>query len=124
MAFFENHAGFYLTTKKVQLVEVISKDKDFFLENVDELRLDQSLTEVQNKNEIVNILQNSIKKLTAKQNFQSQNVSFALSHDFFKIAQIPIETTLLSKDLKDYFTFEFETLFPGNNPDDFILRTL
>ncbi|MBU1099173.1 MAG: hypothetical protein KKA84_02130 [Bacteroidetes bacterium] len=121
MALFENHAGLNLTADKLQLVEVIHKENSFFLENVDEVKLDgfDEGTEVA---EIINILQNSFQKIISRKPLLSRNVSFSLGHEFFKIAQIPYESTLLKLDLLDYLKYEFDVLFPACRRDDYILR--
>lgn len=121
MALFENHAGLNLTADKLQLVEVIHKENNFYLENVDEIKHDD-FDESAKVAEIINVLQNSFQQIISKKPLQSANVSFSLGHDFFKIAQIPYESTLLKQDLVDYLKYEFDVLFPQCNQDDYILR--
>jgi Tfp pilus assembly PilM family ATPase len=122
MSLFENHAGFNLTTRKLQLVEVINNDKNFYLENVDEVLLEKEISLDFSESEIVNILQNSFNKTIQKKKLQSKNISFALSHEYFKICQIPYENTLLAKDLLEYLKFEFGVLFPTSAPEEYIIR--
>ena len=122
MSLFENHAGFNLTTRKLQLVEVINNGKNFYLENVDEAILESIIDLNFSESEIVNVLQNSFNNIIQKKKLQSKNVSFALSHEYFKICQIPYENTLLAKDLIEYLKFEFGVLFPHCSHEDYIIR--
>lgn len=122
MALFTNHAGFNLTVKKLQLVEVINNKQNFFLENVDETEHEEIIEDELSESQLINILQKSFNTLTFNNKLQSKNASFSLSHNFFRIAQIPYETTLLKRDLADYLNYEFTLLFPNCSPDEYLIR--
>ncbi len=125
MALYENHAGFTITEKKLQVVEVIFKGDHFYLENVDEAYFDEPLRILENKEtKIVSLLQSSLNELLVRQSLNSSTVSFALPFEIFFITQIPYDNSMLHQDLLEEFRWELSILYPFTSPENLVIQYL
>lgn len=119
----EHHAGFNLTTNKLQLVEVVLNNDEFIVENVDEVYLNDSINLKEDKEtKIISILQASFDELLIKKPLASKAVSFSLPLELFLTHQFPIETSLLQLDSIEEFRWEFSVLYPHLKMNDFVFQ--
>lgn len=113
MAGFENHAGITVTGSKLQLVEIVKKNGQFVLENVDEAYYSEMLNfSVDKETKISAIIQNALNELLLKKTLTSSSVSFSLPFDLFQAMQVPFEGNLLHQDLIEEFRKELAILYP------------
>ncbi len=122
MPLFQNHVGINLTSSKIQLVEIISKQDGFYLENVGEEIFDESFKEELKETKLVSVLQNSFNKVLSRIKLNSRNLSFTLSSEFFKICELPYEGSLIKKDLLNHLKWEISILFPSLNFDNIFVQ--
>src|SRR4030042_5738484 len=122
MPIFQSHAGFCITRNKLQLVEIDYRKENFYLENVDEEPFGEEIDSSNRESKFINILQNAYKALSVRKSLNTQNVSFALQHDFFKIIEIPFDNTLTERDLIEHFNWELQLLFPSEIPNDYFVQ--
>lgn len=124
MPVFQNHAGFNLTRRKLQLVEIVIKENNFCLENVDEYNFSSEFDLTKKENELIDILQEAFSAVTADKKLNARNISFSLGNQFFKIAEFPYDDSLTQKDLYEHFKWELSILYPGMNKDSLLLQHL
>jgi Tfp pilus assembly PilM family ATPase len=119
---FNNHIGINITETKLQLVEISYKVNSFYLENVDQMVHRESISESQVESRLAPVLQESFNKVVKKKPLNSQNVSFTLPNNFFRIFEIPYEETLVKKDLHAHFRWELSVLYPESDADNFLIQ--
>lgn len=122
MPVFRNQIGINLTETKLQLVEIRYKNDAFYLENVDQLILKDSISPELNESKLTAILQDSFTKLNQKNNLTSIYYSFCLPNNFFKIFEIPYDTTLTKKDLVDHLRWELSILYPHIDEENYLIQ--
>jgi len=118
----EGHAGINLTTEKIQLVEIVSKDNKFVAANVDEEYFSESVHLDEKETKLSSILQSAFNELVLRNPLASANISFTLPPDYFKIIELPYEKSLIKKDLEEHVRWEFEQLFPYLNSEDLVIQ--
>lgn len=119
---FENHAGINLTETKLQIVEISHKENFFYLENVDQVIFKYPLKNVVDESKLINLFQESFRKINSKKKLNTRYVSFTLPSNFFKIFEIPYDETLTKKDLIEHFRWEISVLFPNVDKDNFYIQ--
>jgi Tfp pilus assembly PilM family ATPase len=120
---FENHAGFNISSSRLQLVEVNFKSDQFYLENVDEAYFNEPLDLVQDKETKINsLLQSAYNELLIRKALKCNFVSFTLPLDLFHIMQVPYENTLLHQDLIEEFKWEYSILYPYIPINDYVIQ--
>jgi hypothetical protein len=120
---FENHAGFNISSSKLQVVEVNYKDKQFYLRNVDEVYFDDYINFLDDKEtKITSLLQSAFNEVIIKNQLSSSFVSFTLPLELFHIMQIPYDSSLLNNDLIEEFRWEFSVLYPYISPNDLVIH--
>ncbi len=125
MTGFENHTGFSISSSKLQVVEIIQKEDQFVLENVDEAFFNETINLEQDKEtKISALLQGAFNEILVKNPLKSNIASFALPPEIFKVVQIPYDNTLLHQDLIEEFRWELALLFPDINPADLVIQYL
>ncbi len=122
MPLFRNQVGINLTETKLQLVEISHKNDSFYLENVDQLILKESINPDLPESKLIAILQDSFTKLNQKNNLTSIYYSFCLPNNFFKIFEIPFEPTLTKKDLVEHLRWELSVLFPQIDEQNYLIQ--
>jgi hypothetical protein len=119
----ENHAGFTISSTKLQVVEIIYKDGKFILETVDEAYFSEPLFLGNDKEtKISALLQGAFNELLIKKPLKSSTVSFTLPFELFNIIQIPYDNTLLYQDLIEEFRWELSVLYPYSVIKDFVIQ--
>lgn len=110
---FKNHAGFNISSSKLQEVEVNFIDDQFRLVSVNEADFDEEINFEQDSDlKVIAMLQSSFKKLQSQKTLKSKFASFTLPFELFHVMQIPYDNSLLSHDLVDEFKWEFSVLYP------------
>lgn len=123
MSGFENHAGITVTNSKLQLVEIIKKNDQFVLENIDEAYYSEMLNFSSDKEtKISTIIQNALNELLIKKTLTSGSVSFSLPFDLFQLMQVPFEDNLLHQDLIEEFRKELSILYPFVPSKDLVIQ--
>lgn len=120
MSLNHHHAGLNISGNKLQLVEVVHKNDGLYLENVDEEWLSQNIKA--NDPEFISILQNAFNQIILRKSLICRDISITLPFDFFNIAKIPYEPTLIKEDLLSHFKWELSVLFPPASPSDFLVQ--
>lgn len=120
---FENHAGFNISSSRLQLVEINFQSDQFHLENVDEAYFNEPLDLVHDKETKINtLLQGAYNELLIRKALKCNFVSFTLPLDLFNIMQVPYEITLLNQDLIEEFRWEYSILYPYLPVNDFVIQ--
>src|SRR5665647_1328256 len=110
---FENHAGFNISSSRLQVVEINFKSDKFHLENVDEAYFNEPMNLAHDKETKINILlQSAYNELLIKNPIKCNFASFTLPLDLFHIMQVPYDNTLLNQDLIEEFRWEYTILYP------------
>jgi Tfp pilus assembly PilM family ATPase len=123
MAGFENHIGFTISGSKLQIVEIIYKDRQFILDKVDEAYFNESLNwEIDKETKIDALLQGAFNEILIKKPLKSAFASFALPFELFHIMQVPYDNTLLHQDLVEEFKWEFSILYPYVSTKDLVVQ--
>ncbi len=118
---FVNHAGFSISSQKLQLVEIDFNDGRFLIENIDEEPFPSKITKDISSTQFFSVLQTVYEKIIGRKELKTDIVSFALPSFFFKSAKIPFDPNLITKDLEKHLKWEFGILFPDINPDDYVI---
>lgn len=124
MPLFENHVGVSLSIDKIRIVELVYSDNEFVLENVDEESFEEKLDISSIDENFFNVLQKSFQEITSRRELKSNNISFSLDPEFFKLFRVPFDNTLLQKDLSEHLKWEFTKLHPKLNADDYLLQNI
>ncbi|MCF8259934.1 MAG: hypothetical protein K9J12_04115 [Melioribacteraceae bacterium] len=122
MPLFQSHAGFNLTNAKLQLVEVSYREDGFHLENVDEEYFKEYWNTSSKETQILNILQNAYDEITLRNPVTTQNISFTLPNETFKLIEIPTEKALLKDDLTAHLKWELSVLYPTIEKEEFVIQ--
>jgi|GEM_PF-363342 Tfp pilus assembly PilM family ATPase len=123
MAGFENHIGFTISGSKLQLVEIIYKDKQFILDKIDEAYFNEPINlETDKETKIDSLLQGAFNEIIIKRPLKSSFASFALPFELFHIMQVPYDNTLLHQDLIEEFTWELSVLYPYVSTKDIVIQ--
>jgi Tfp pilus assembly PilM family ATPase len=123
MAGFENHIGITISGTKLQLVEIVYKDRQFILDNVDEAYFNEPVNlETDKETKIDSLLQAAFNEILIKKPLKSSSASFALPFELFHFMQVPYDNTLLHQDLVDEFRWEFSVLFPYISTKDLVIQ--
>jgi Tfp pilus assembly PilM family ATPase len=123
MAGFENHIGFTISGSKLQLVEVIYKDRQFILDKIDEAYFNEPVNmETDKETKIDSLLQGAFNEILIKKPLKSSFASFALPFELFHIMQVPYDNTLLHQDLVEEFKWELSVLYPYISVKDIVLQ--
>ena len=120
---FENHAGFNISSSRLQVVEINFKSDQFHLENVDEAYFNEPLNLAHDKETKINILlQSAYNELLIRNPIKCNFASFTLPLDLFHIMQVPYDNTLLNQDLIEEFRWEYSILYPYLPINDFVIQ--
>lgn len=123
MAGFENHIGFTISGSKLQLVEIIYKDKQFILDKIDEAYFNEPINlETDKETKIDSLLQGAFNEIIIKRPLKSSFASFALPFELFHIMQVPYDNTLLHQVFIEEFTWELSVLYPYVSTKDIVIQ--
>ncbi len=120
---FENHAGFNITSTKLQVVEVTGESGRIILSNLSEVFFDIPLDFNKDKETILLAkLQSAYDELKISAQLISKTISVALPLKLFLIIQVPFDNTLLYWDLLEEFRWELSVLYPHIHPDELSIQ--
>jgi Tfp pilus assembly PilM family ATPase len=120
-----NHAGFNITSSKIQLVEINSKESGYTLQNIDEVYFDERLKLSEDKEtKVLSVLQAAFNEILLRNQLKSKTASFTLPPEIFYNIQIPYDNTLLSQDLIDDIKWQLSVLFPHVFINDLVVQHL
>ena len=123
MTNFENQSGFTLTGSKLQLVELVYKDDQYVLDNIDEVFFDEVINfESDKETKIISTIQSAFNELIIRRPFSSRSVSFSVPLELFYTMQIPYENSLLHHDLISELRWEFTVLYPFLVQKDLVVQ--
>lgn len=123
MTAFENHLGFTISPSKLQVVEIVQKEDEFVLENIDEAFFNESVNLAADKEtKISSMLQGALDEIIIRNAFRSSTASFSLPLEMFKVIQIPYDITLLHQDLIEEFRWELSLIYPDSNTTDLVIQ--
>jgi Tfp pilus assembly PilM family ATPase len=124
MSILQDHAGFNITTSKLQIVEVNFEDDNLLLENVDEENFSKNFSSDVNNLENVDIFRQTFINILSRKPLYSKRVSFTLPDSFFRIANIPYESGLTDEDFNDHIDWELSVLFPAEDINEFAVQKI
>ena len=120
---FENHAGFNITSTKLQVVEVTGESGKIKLLNLSEVFFNVPLNFDKDKETILLAkLQSAYDELKINSQLFSKTVSVALPVKLFFIIQLPFDNTLLYWDLLEEFRWELSVLYPHIQSDELSIQ--
>jgi Tfp pilus assembly PilM family ATPase len=123
MSGYENHAGFNISSSKLQVVEVNNINDQFRLVNVNEAPFDEQINfNSLDKSKFSALLQGAFNKLQHNKKLNSKTVSFSLPFEFFYTMQIPYDISLLYQDLIEEFKWEMSVLYPFISLQDLVVQ--
>lgn len=125
MAAYGNHAGFNVTSSKIQLVEINYKNSDFVLKNVDEVYFDERLKLSEDKEtKIISVLQAAFNEIVLRNRLNSKATSFTLPPEIFYTVHLPYDNTLLYNDLYEDIKWQLSVLYPYVFINDLVIRQI
>ncbi|PID61403.1 MAG: hypothetical protein CR986_02905 [Ignavibacteriae bacterium] len=124
MTVLTNNLGLNLTTEKIQLVEIVQKEKDLFLENVDQEFFEETLNDFSKESKFIHILQNAYNEIILRKSISSDKVALSVPHNIFKIFELPIDNNLTKNDIKDYIAWEISKLLPAEPENSLSYQTI
>ena len=123
MTNFENQSGFTLTSSKLQLVELVYRDDQYVLDNIDEVYFDEVINfESDKETKIISTIQSAFNELIIRKPLASKSVSFSAPLELFYTMQIPYENSLLHQDLISELRWEFTLLYPFLVQKDLVVQ--
>ncbi|MFZ2322641.1 MAG: hypothetical protein WAV89_02980 [Ignavibacteriaceae bacterium] len=120
---YENHAGFNISSSKLQVVEVNYVNDQFRLVNVNEVNFDEQINfDSISENQLSALIQGAFDELQTKKRLNSKTISFTLPFELFYTMQIPYDNSLLYQDLIEEFKWEMSVLYPFISPNNLVLQ--
>jgi len=118
-----NHAGFNITSSRIQLVEINYKNSQFILQNLDEVYFDERLKLSEDKEtKIISVLQAAFNEILIRNRINSKAASFTLPPEIFYTVQLPFDNTLLYQDLFEELKWQLSILFPQVFINDLVIQ--
>lgn len=124
MALYQNHVGLHISKSKLQLVEVINKNNNFILWNVDEEYFPEFLSFEDRESKIISILQSALDELFLRKPIKSSSASFSLPNTSFKTFDIPFDKSLIKDDLAEHLNWELSVLYPESKGEEYSLQNI
>lgn len=125
MTGYVNHAGFNITSSKIQLVEINYKTSGYVLQNVDEVYFDERLKLTEDKEtKIISVLQAAFNEILLRNRINSKTASFTLPPEIFYTLQVPYDNTLLYQDIYEEIKWQLSVLYPYVFINDLVIRHL
>lgn len=117
------HAGLNVSSTKLQIVEVFGSPDGARLDNLNEVVFAEPIDyKSDNETKILTQLQTAFDEFLLKKPVKSRTLSFSLPLEMFYIAQLPLDNTLLHRDIMEEFKWEFSVMYPFLNPEELILQ--
>ncbi|MBS4036337.1 MAG: hypothetical protein KGZ85_17885 [Ignavibacterium sp.] len=123
MTGFENHAGFNISSSKLQVVEINHEGEQFKLVNLDEAYFNDPINlETDKDTKISALLQGAFDELLIKKPLKATSISFTLPFELFHIMQVPYDNTLLYQDMIEQFKWELSVLYPYLSTKNLVIQ--
>lgn len=123
MTGFDNHAGFNISSSKLQVVEVSHENDEFKLVNIDEAYFNDPINLEKDKDtKISALLQGAFDELLIKKSLKATSISFTLPFELFHIMQVPYDNTLLYQDMIEEFRWEYSILYPFLSTKNLVIQ--
>ena len=123
MTGFENHAGFNISSSKLQVVEINHEGEQFKLVNLDEAYFNDPINlETDKDTKISALLQGAYDELLIKKPLKASSISFTLPFELFHIMQVPYDNTLLYQDMIEQFKWELSVLYPYLSTKNLVIQ--
>lgn len=123
MTGFENHAGFNISSSKLQVVEINHEGEQFKLVNLDEAYFNDPINlETDKDTKISALLQGAYDELLIKKSLKATSISFTLPFELFHIMQVPYDNTLLYQDMIEQFKWELSVLYPYLSTKNLVIQ--
>ncbi|HSL90766.1 MAG TPA: hypothetical protein VK870_15790 [Ignavibacteriaceae bacterium] len=123
MTGFENHAGFNISSSKLQIVEINHESEQFKLVNLDEAYFNDPINlETDKDTKISALLQGAFDELLIKKPLKATSISFTLPFELFHIMQVPYDNTLLYQDMIEQFKWELSVLYPYLSTKNLVIQ--
>ena len=123
MTGFENHAGFNISSSKLQVVEINHEGEQFKLVNLDEAYFNDPINlETDKDTKISALLQGAFDELLIKKPLKAASISFTLPFELFHIMQVPYDNTLLYQDMIEQFKWELSVLYPYLSTKNLVIQ--
>jgi len=120
---FENHAGFNITSTKLQVVEVTGEFGKLKLSNLSEVFFNVPLDfDTDKETTLLAKLQSAYDELKISSKLISKTISVALPLKLFLIIQLAFDNTLLYWDLLEEFRWELSVLYPHIQPEELSIQ--
>jgi len=119
-----NQVGLSITEDKIQLVEIVNKENNYQLENVDEEYFEESLYHGTKETKFIHILQNAFNEIALRRPLSCDKISITLPPLYFKVFEIPIDNNLTKNDLVEYLRWEMSKLFPDEKINRFTYQKI
>jgi len=116
--------GINITENQIQLVEIVKKENNIFLENIDEEFFEESINDETKEPKFIHILQNAFNEIILRKPLLSNHISVAIPNSYFKIFELPTDKNLTKKDLVMYIKWELTKLFPTKSKDYFTFNKI
>lgn len=123
MNYHDSHAGFALTSVKLNVTEIVRKNNKFSTSIADEVYFNEEINfEKDKETKILSLIQTAFEELIIKNSLTSSAVSFSLPQELFITAVLPVEESLLYSDLIEHFKWQLSILYPFRNWNDFAIQ--
>ena len=123
MTGFENHAGFNISSSKLQVVEINHEGEQFKLVNLDEAYFNDPINlETDKDTKISALLQGAYDELLIKKPLKATSISFTLPFELFHVMQVPYDNTLLYQDMIEQFKWELSVLYPYLSTKNLVIQ--
>lgn len=123
MTGFDNHAGFNISSSKLQVVEVSHENDVFKLVNIDEAYFNDPINLEKDKDtKISALLQGAFDELLIKKSLKATSISFTLPFELFHVMQVPYDNTLLYQDMIEEFRWEYSILYPFLSTKNLVIQ--
>lgn len=124
MTRYQNHAGFQVSSNKLQVVEVNNVNKQFVLENIDEEFYSDFFSFRDQETKFISVLQNTFNELTFRKPLTSNFISFTLPSTVFSFFDLPYDEGLTKKDFEEYINWELSVLMPGFSRNELAVQSI
>lgn len=123
MNFQNSTLGFTFNNVKLQLTEIIQKENQLLIDNIDETYFNEEIDFTKDKEtKILSLLLTAFEELNIKNSLTASSASFSLPQELFITAQLPVEQSLLHSDLIEEFRWRLAVMYPFFNWNEFVIR--
>lgn len=120
---FQSYAVVNITASRLQFIELDKISNQIFISNIGQTFLSPSINFDEPVEEIIlPQIQNAFDEIKIRNGFKSKLVSFTLPPELFFTIQLPYESNLTQKEIREEFNWEISQLFPFTTVDDLAMK--